>query len=56
MKFINWTMTSIDEKISDKTSKTVYEEYYDYISKLFENVYNESWMNSRSIDSIMKIS
>ena len=36
--------------------KTVYETFYSYVSKIFENVSSESWMNERSIQSMKNIS
>jgi hypothetical protein len=50
MKFLNEIMNSIDSKEGAK-SATVYEEYYNFIAKLFSNVYDESWMNLKVIDS-----
>jgi hypothetical protein len=40
MQFINWSMKSIDDRANDTGHKTVYEEYYDNISKIFENVFD----------------
>ena len=34
--------TAEDESVSEKT---VYEEFFDYMSKTFEKVYSENWMN-----------
>jgi hypothetical protein len=49
MDFLNWLMKEIDSKSDTSFSgKTVYEEFYNYISSIFENVYNESWMNNRA--------
>lgn len=50
MKLINWMMVSIDSKEND-SKKTVYEEYYNTMSSLFENVYQENWMNAKALDS-----
>jgi hypothetical protein len=54
MKLLNWLMTEIDQVTQDK--KTVYEQFYEYVSKIFENVGSESWMNERSIKSMKNIS
>lgn len=43
-------MISLDSK-EDGKKVTVYEEYYEFVSKLFENVYDEEWMNIRGITS-----
>ena len=51
MTFLNWIMTEIDSKPAGST-KTVYEQFLDHISKLFENVYNEHWMNRKARESI----
>lgn len=50
MRFLNWMMVSLDSK-EDGKKLTVYEEYYDFVSKLFENVYDEGWMNIRGFTS-----
>lgn len=47
MEFLNWLMTDIDEK-EPKSHKTVYEGFYNNISNIFENVYNEKWMTSKA--------
>lgn len=51
MTFLNWIMTEIDSKPAG-SHKTVYEQFLDHISKLFENVYNEHWMNRKARESI----
>lgn len=33
MRFLNWTMATLDNKEDSKM--TVYEEYYNFVSKLF---------------------
>ena len=45
MRLINWMMVSVDSKEQD-SKKTVYEEFYNTISGVFNNVYNEGWMNN----------
>jgi hypothetical protein len=51
MRFLNWMMVSLDSK-ENGSARTVYEQYYDFVSKLFENVYDENWMNIRTISSV----
>jgi hypothetical protein len=46
MRFLNWLMTEIDN-VNPKTKKNPYEEFYEFVSKMFENIYSESWMNER---------
>lgn len=43
-------METVDVKSQE--GKTFYEEFYDDTSKLFENVFDESWMNLRAQESI----
>lgn len=50
MRFLNWMMISLESK-EDGKKATVYEEYYEFVSKLFENVYDEGWMNIRGFTS-----
>jgi len=42
MRFINWLIESLDENTDKENikSKTVYEDYYESISRLFEKVYD----------------
>lgn len=40
-------MTEIDSKPAN-SHKTVYEQFFNTMSKLFENVYNEQWMNRKA--------
>lgn len=44
MRFLNWLMTEIDIP-SPNTKLTPYEQFYNLVSKMFENVYSEEWMN-----------
>ena len=43
-------MTTVDEKL--ESGKTFYESFYDDTSKLFENVFDEEWMNLRAQESV----
>lgn len=45
MRFLNWLMTEIDKPAAKLTP---YEEFYGFVSKMFENVYSETWMSQRS--------
>jgi hypothetical protein len=51
MEFLNWIMTEIDSKEAG-SQKTVYEGFFNNMSKIFENVYNEKWMNRKARESI----
>jgi hypothetical protein len=51
MRMLNWLMTEIDTT-SPATKLTAYEEFYNFISKMFENVYSEEWMNQRVLKNL----
>lgn len=55
MRVLNWLMTEIDQPTNQTDKKTVYEQFYEQVSKIFENVTSESWMNERSIQSMKNI-
>ena len=44
-------MSAIDTTETKDSKKTVYEQFFNDISNLFDNVYNETWMNTKSLES-----
>lgn len=54
MQFLNWLTTEIDSK-DPGSSKTVYQEFFHSISSLFENVYNQNWMNNKARSSVRHV-
>ena len=52
MRFLNWIIETIDKESEDTHDpQTVYERFYDDASKLFENVFDEEWMNLKAEES-----